>query len=246
MRPPAEAWLKVQPPRLVRVLNTVSLPLESQIQSNTKRYIDAGEALQRCFVNIRLRDVRETTHFGRAFHTPALRSAPKAFQYPILLCYKKSYFLLKLCLATNFLSRTRNTPSAMSTNPQSQTRPVLINHQQSSSSSASSWASTSSAVTLSTPLNTSAPISTSESQGSSNARQLHWQQTQQSSLQSQVQPQQQRQPVQRTPSFDYRPEGAGRTATETNHYLSQAGLLAEAAKRAQMAVLIRDVEDMEF
>jgi hypothetical protein len=46
----------------------------------------------------------------------------------------------------------------------------------------------------------------------------------------------------------YRPnrEGAGRTATETNNFLMAEALLAEAAKRAQMHVVMRDIEGMEL
>jgi hypothetical protein len=60
--------------------------------------------------------------------------------------------------------------------------------------------------------------------------------------------QQPRQQPQRHPSFEYRPnrEGAGQTASETTAYLNQAALLAEAAKRAQMAVVMRDIEGMEL
>ena len=49
-------------------------------------------------------------------------------------------------------------------------------------------------------------------------------------------------------SFDYRPnrEDAGCTAAETKSLLSEYALLAEAAKRAQMAVLMRDMEGIEL
>ncbi|KAH8724095.1 hypothetical protein GQ44DRAFT_683910 [Phaeosphaeriaceae sp. PMI808] len=59
---------------------------------------------------------------------------------------------------------------------------------------------------------------------------------------------QQPQGPQRHPSFEYRPnrEGAGQTAAETTNYLSQMALLNEAAKRAQMAVVMRDIEGMEL
>jgi hypothetical protein len=62
------------------------------------------------------------------------------------------------------------------------------------------------------------------------------------------QTQQQPQGPQRHPSFEYRPnrEGAGQTAAETTNYLSQMALLNEAAKRAQMAVVMRDIEGMEL
>jgi hypothetical protein len=60
--------------------------------------------------------------------------------------------------------------------------------------------------------------------------------------------QQQMQPLQRHATFEYQPnrEGAGRTAAETSNYLNQAALLAEAAKRAQMAVVMRDLDGMEL
>jgi hypothetical protein len=60
--------------------------------------------------------------------------------------------------------------------------------------------------------------------------------------------QQQKPPLQRHPTFEYQPnrEGAGRTAAETSNYLNQAALLAEAAKRAQMAVVMRDLDGMEL
>ncbi|KAF1962212.1 hypothetical protein CC80DRAFT_399682 [Byssothecium circinans] len=60
--------------------------------------------------------------------------------------------------------------------------------------------------------------------------------------------QQQVQPSQPDAVFDYQPnrQGAGTTAAETANYLSQAALLAEAAKRAQMAVVMRDLDSMEL
>ncbi|KAF2278795.1 uncharacterized protein EI97DRAFT_219677 [Westerdykella ornata] len=73
--------------------------------------------------------------------------------------------------------------------------------------------------------------------------------------QSQQRQQQQGQPQQSQsthyvhPSqYHYQPDrqNAGQTAAETNSYLSQAALLAEAAKRAQMAVVMRDIEGMEL
>ncbi|KAF2029252.1 hypothetical protein EK21DRAFT_68030 [Setomelanomma holmii] len=61
---------------------------------------------------------------------------------------------------------------------------------------------------------------------------------------------QQQQPhgPQRHPSFEYHPnrQGAGQTAAETTNYLSQMALLNEAAKRAQMAVVMRDIGEMEL
>lgn len=64
----------------------------------------------------------------------------------------------------------------------------------------------------------------------------------------QSQQQQRMQPPQRHPSFEYQPNraGAGQTAAETTNYLNQAALLAEAAKRAQMACVMRDISDMEL
>ncbi|KAJ4376280.1 hypothetical protein N0V83_001563 [Neocucurbitaria cava] len=60
--------------------------------------------------------------------------------------------------------------------------------------------------------------------------------------------QQRMQAPQRHPSFEYQPNraGAGQTAAETTNYLNQAALLAEAAKRAQMACVMRDIGDMEL
>ncbi|KAF2654615.1 hypothetical protein K491DRAFT_553082, partial [Lophiostoma macrostomum CBS 122681] len=60
--------------------------------------------------------------------------------------------------------------------------------------------------------------------------------------------QHQPQNVQSPPAYSYQPnrQGAGQTAAETTNFLNQTALLAEAAKRAQMAVLMRDVEGMEL
>ncbi|KAB2573802.1 hypothetical protein BFW01_g1009 [Lasiodiplodia theobromae] len=54
--------------------------------------------------------------------------------------------------------------------------------------------------------------------------------------------------ISRTASLEYQPnrEGAGRTAQETVTYLNEYSLVAEAAKRAQMAVLMRDMEGVEL
>ncbi|KAI4709826.1 hypothetical protein J4E89_005844 [Alternaria sp. Ai002NY15] len=67
----------------------------------------------------------------------------------------------------------------------------------------------------------------------------------QQSQQSQQQPRMQ---AQRQNSFEYQPNrsGAGQTAAETTNYLNQAALLAEAAKRAQMACVMRDLDGMEL
>ena len=55
-------------------------------------------------------------------------------------------------------------------------------------------------------------------------------------------------PMQRYRSFEYQPnrDGAGRTAGETQNFLNQAALLAEAAKRAQVHCVMRDFDDMEL
>ncbi|KAG9194118.1 hypothetical protein G6011_04153 [Alternaria panax] len=66
--------------------------------------------------------------------------------------------------------------------------------------------------------------------------------------QSQQAQQQPRLQAQRHPSFEYQPNraGAGQTAAETTNYLNQTALLAEAAKRAQMACVMRDLDGMEL
>ena len=49
-------------------------------------------------------------------------------------------------------------------------------------------------------------------------------------------------------NYTYAPErsNAGATAQETRNYIDQFALVAEAAKRAQMAVLMRDMEGVEL
>jgi hypothetical protein len=49
-------------------------------------------------------------------------------------------------------------------------------------------------------------------------------------------------------NYTYPPErsNAGATAQETRNYIDQFALVAEAAKRAQMAVLMRDMEGVEL
>jgi hypothetical protein len=76
---------------------------------------------------------------------------------------------------------------------------------------------------------------------------LNHQQQQQQMPQSPQIPQQQNVQQQQSP-FNYQPnrDGAGRTAAETNQFLNHQALLAEAAKRAQMAVVMRDIEGMEL
>ncbi|KAF2140523.1 uncharacterized protein K452DRAFT_288604, partial [Aplosporella prunicola CBS 121167] len=84
-------------------------------------------------------------------------------------------------------------------------------------------------------------------------QQQQQQQRQQQQQQYQLQQQQQQlgQQPQAQPhmqSYDYRPnrEGAGSTAPETMSLLKDYNLVAEAAKRAQMAVLMRDLEGVEL
>jgi hypothetical protein len=74
---------------------------------------------------------------------------------------------------------------------------------------------------------------------------LQLQQLQQ--LQQQQQQQQQSQ-GQQMAGYQYQPDrsGAGATAQETNSYINQYALLAEAAKRAEMAVLERDLDGFEL
>ncbi|KAF4314183.1 hypothetical protein GTA08_BOTSDO01641 [Botryosphaeria dothidea] len=63
-----------------------------------------------------------------------------------------------------------------------------------------------------------------------------------------AQPQRPQPQASRSTSWEYRPnrDNAGRTAQETMSYLNEYNLVAEAAKRAQMAVLMRDMEGMEM
>jgi hypothetical protein len=63
----------------------------------------------------------------------------------------------------------------------------------------------------------------------------------------QPQAQMQNQPMQIS-SFQYNPDrtGAGSTAQETTSFISDYALVAEAAKRAQMAVLMREMESVEL
>ena len=77
-------------------------------------------------------------------------------------------------------------------------------------------------------------------------QQLQQMQEQQMAAQMAVQQQQQQQ--QYMSGYQYQPDraGAGTTAQETNAYINQYGLVAEAAKRAQMAVLERDLNGVEL
>ncbi|KAF2126798.1 hypothetical protein P153DRAFT_388120 [Dothidotthia symphoricarpi CBS 119687] len=116
-------------------------------------------------------------------------------------------------------------------------RPAFAPLQSSSSSHTSTFSSTSSLASQS-PAPT-APL-TSPSSG---PQQQHFF----GSVNQQQQPRQQLQPH-RHPSFEYLPnrQGAGQTAGETTQYLDQFALLAEAAKRAQIACVMRDIEGMEL
>ncbi|CAO2651986.1 Nn.00g002690.m01.CDS01 [Neocucurbitaria sp. VM-36] len=121
-------------------------------------------------------------------------------------------------------------------------RPAFAPLQSSPSSHATSYSSTSSLASRSSTASAPMPSPSSIPQ-----------QQQQffGSLNQQTQPshqQQRMQAPQRHPSFEYQPNrtGAGQTAAETTNYLNQAALLAEAAKRAQMACVMRDIGDMEL
>jgi len=116
-----------------------------------------------------------------------------------------------------------------------------------SSQNSSACPSYSRSVTLPTPSSaSSAPLPSPSTSRPPQAffGSLNGQQQQQ----EQQQARSQMQPLQRYPSFEYQPsrEGAGRTAAETTNYLNQAALLAEAAKRAQLAVVMRDLDSMEL
>ncbi|KAF2122864.1 hypothetical protein BDV96DRAFT_593347 [Lophiotrema nucula] len=126
-----------------------------------------------------------------------------------------------------------------------QARPAFPALQPTASSNSSSYQSYSSTSSLSSPSPASSaplpsPLSSQAPHGFFASLNHQQQQTQQA--------QQQTQGTQHPSSFSYQPnrEGAGQTAAETNNYLDQYALLAEAAKRAQMAVLMRDVEGMEL
>lgn len=89
------------------------------------------------------------------------------------------------------------------------------------------------------PLRTSSPVQQGQFFGS-----LHPDTMSAQSTQTQL-PQQQ---APTSNSWDYQPNrnGAGQTAQETMSYLNEYNLVAEAAKRAQMAVLMRDMEGVEL
>ncbi|KAF2710205.1 hypothetical protein K504DRAFT_347527, partial [Pleomassaria siparia CBS 279.74] len=77
---------------------------------------------------------------------------------------------------------------------------------------------------------------------------LNSQQQQQQQLAPQQQTQQSQAAMQRQSSYEYgaSPGAPGSTAAETTSYLNQYALLAEAAKRAQVACVMRDIEGMEL
>lgn len=127
------------------------------------------------------------------------------------------------------MSRVPNQPYSV--------RPTFAPLQSANSSQTSTFNSTSSVASQSSL--SSAP-STSPSSSNSQQQQFY------GSLNT-PQPRQQMQP-QRHPSFDYLPnrQGAGQSAGETSQYLDQMALLAEAAKRAQIACVMRDIEGMEL
>jgi hypothetical protein len=80
---------------------------------------------------------------------------------------------------------------------------------------------------------------------------LHYQQQQKLAAQQYQQYQQQQQQQQQQQyggGYQFQPSraGAGTTAAETNSYINQYALVAEAAKRAQMAILERDFGGVEL
>jgi hypothetical protein len=113
---------------------------------------------------------------------------------------------------------------------------------QSSTTSTASYTSTSTSSLASRSSTQSAPP---VSPSTSPQNHQYFGSLNQQSQQSQQQPRLQ---AQRHPSFEYQPSrsGAGQTAAETTNYLNQAALLAEAAKRAQMACVMRDLDGMEL
>ncbi|KAF2199465.1 hypothetical protein GQ43DRAFT_114653 [Delitschia confertaspora ATCC 74209] len=124
-------------------------------------------------------------------------------------------------------------------NPSPFARPGFSNVQSSASttSTASAFQTHSSTSSFSSPSSESAPLpspSTSYQNTSFFGSLAHQQQQN-----AQTQPQS---------TNDYRPsrDSTGRTTTETNAYLNDFALLAEAAKRAQMACLMRDMEGVEL
>ncbi|KAF2628357.1 hypothetical protein BU25DRAFT_457690 [Macroventuria anomochaeta] len=125
-------------------------------------------------------------------------------------------------------------------------RPVVA-PLQSSSAQISSYSSSSS---LASPSPQSAAPLSSPTMPNSQQQQFFGSLNQPQQQQSQQQQQQQQHPMQlqRHPSYEYHPnrQGAGATQNETAAYLNSAALLAEAAKRASIQVVMRDIEEMEL
>ncbi|KAL6708558.1 hypothetical protein ACN47E_002539 [Coniothyrium glycines] len=124
-------------------------------------------------------------------------------------------------------------------------RPAFAPLQSSSTSHSSSYSSTTSMASRSSSASVPPTSPTAASQQQQQQQQQFY-----ASLNQQTSPaqQQRRLQAQRHPSFEYQPsrQGAGATAAETTQYLNQAALLAEAAKRAQMACVMRDLDGMEL
>ncbi|EUC48844.1 hypothetical protein COCMIDRAFT_86288 [Bipolaris oryzae ATCC 44560] len=126
-----------------------------------------------------------------------------------------------------------------------QTRPAFSALQSSSNGSPSYNSASGSSIASRSSTASAPPVSPSTSP----QNQAYFGSLNQQSQQQQQQPQQQqRLQAQRHPSFEYQPNrsGAGHTAAETTNYLNQAALLAEAAKRAQLACVMRDLDGMEL
>jgi hypothetical protein len=181
----------------------------------------------------------DTTHYSTTNGTLTrdyLEATVKPSPFP-----RTTTVCLRLLSSSDLHLRRRlpQTPdSTMSTprNQQSSARPAFAPLQSTNSSHTSSYSSISSQSSTAP-----APLSSPTS-----GQQNHFY----SSMNQQTQQQQYQQPQgpQRHPSFEYRPnrDGAGQTAAETTNYLSQMALLNEAAKRAQMACVMRDIGEMEL
>ncbi|KAF2015060.1 hypothetical protein BU24DRAFT_227753 [Aaosphaeria arxii CBS 175.79] len=119
-------------------------------------------------------------------------------------------------------------------------RPTFPGLQGSNNSGYQSFQSSTSSLASSTPA--SAPLP------SPSTRQNQTQDFFTNASRQQNAQQHQQQPAVSPMDYSYQPnrQGAGQTAAETTNFLNQTGLLAEAAKRAQMAVVMRDIEGMEL
>ncbi|KAI8943107.1 hypothetical protein NX059_001137 [Plenodomus lindquistii] len=122
-------------------------------------------------------------------------------------------------------------------------RPAFAPLQSTASAHSSGYSTTTTMSTRSSTAASAPPASPSTSPRQQNMFGSLNQQTQQPHPQrpQSMQPQ-------RHPSFEYQPNraGAGQTAAETANFLAQTSLLAEAAKRAQMACVMRDLDGMEL